>query len=175
MTPTIAVTTHLAGYATQLIGLGAPAAHQSNFLFGPSIADSDVLINAIKNRAVYPALMLEYPDNNVDYNNQTGMVETLQFGLSVIAYIPARDDVYNIADVIYETCKPLADRVIARLQKDSDAKNLGIPCEFKLQLLRNYNGNWAGPVANNVYGYRYDINIRVFGSDFSYSAAHWEL
>lgn len=175
MTPTIAVRDHLSAYAAQLIGLGVPLVNQTNFLFGPSIADSDVLINAIKNRAAFPALMLEYPDNNADDNNRTGMVETLQFGVSVIAHVSARDSVDGIAEVIYETCKPLVDRVIARLQKDSDAKTFGVPCQFRLQLLRSYNGNWAGPAGNNIYGYRYTVDIRVFGSDFSYNPAHWAL
>ena len=163
MTPTLYLRDRLATYAQQLIGLGATNTNTKNFFFGPAIVDSEVLEKAIRNVASYPALMLEYADNAVDSNNNTGTVETLSFGLSVIANHSPKEEAANIDELIYGTCKPLLDQVIARLQRDSDKKLLKYEC-FQLQLLSTFVGSWVGPIANGAYGFNYGIEIRLYGS-----------
>jgi hypothetical protein len=174
MTPTLFLRNRLATYATQLKGLGEDHGSTQNFFFGPSIQDSEVLEKAIRNVASYPALMLEYPDNSIEDNNRTGIVEILPFGLAVIANHSARDQAANIDTLIYATCKPLLNQVLARLQRDSDAMLLKSDCDFTMQLTRSFSGGWIGPIANGAYGYRYTVEFRVFGS-LAYDVNQWIL
>lgn len=165
MTPTLFLRDAIAFYASRLIGLGQPTGSKTNFLFGPPLEFSDVLENAIRSSAVFPAIVLEYPDNQVDDNNRTGLVETLPVALTVVASVSVRNNTFEERDeLIYATCKPLADQILARLQRESDARLLKQACNFEIQLQRAYNGSWVGPVISGVYGYRYTLDFRVFGT-----------
>lgn len=177
MNPTEFIRSRLEGYSAQLKGLGLVGENsgRKNFLFGPSVEFSDVLITAMRNVAVYPLLMLEYPDSSTDDNARTGIVERLSFGVSVLANVPAREEKQDTEGIIYGLCKPLLDQVIARLQIDSDNRELRQDCSFQLYLEKSYSGIWVGPVANNVYGYRYTIDFRVFGGDFVFQSDMWNL
>ncbi|WP_273210796.1 hypothetical protein [Runella zeae] len=177
MNPTQFVRSHLEAYSAQLKGLGLVGENsgRKNFLFGPSVEFSDVLITAMRNVAVYPLLMLEYPDSTTDDNSRTGTVERLSFGLSVLANVSAREEKQDIEGVIYGLCKPLLDQVIARLQYDSDERDLKDGCSFELHLENDYSGIWVGPVANNVYGYRYSVNFRVYGRSFVFQPEMWNI
>lgn len=162
-------------YSTKLKGLGVPSPPRSNFFYGPSVNDSDVLMTAIKSGAVFPALMLEYPDGSIDTNGNTGLVETLGFGLSVISRHSAKASVIEVEKVIFDTCKPLLDRSIARLIKESNKGQLvSAEGNFELQIVKAFQGEWMGPFADNCYGYRYQVDLRVFGGDLVYRDQDWE-
>jgi hypothetical protein len=164
MAPVIFFRDTLETYSQELVGMGRTTKTEKSFFFGPSLMDSDVLEKAIRNTASYPALMLEYSDNAVDSNNKTGTVETIPFGISIIANYSPKDSSSNKDELIYGVCKPLLDQTLARLQKESDKHLLKSGCSFEIQLMRSFNGMWIGPIANGVYGYNYSIEIRVFGS-----------
>lgn len=163
-------------YASQLNDLPQVPGRQ-NFLFGPSIEDSDVLLKAIRNAAADIVLMLEYSDSSADFANQTQKyaLETLEVGLSVIGRVSLRQDpTTETAQIIYNVCKPLLQQVIARLQTQSETHLLNDGCH-RVQLLKSYTGNWVGPVANDYYGYRYTLQFRIFNNAFAYDPDKWSL
>ncbi len=178
MNPVHFIRDRLALYASELknLGIAPDNGERQNFFFGPSIEFSDVLVEAIRNKAVYPALVLEYPDNAIDDNNQTGMVEKLNFGISVISNVsPRNNSKTDIEGIIYGTCKPLIDQVIARLQLESDGRDLREECLFELSLETNYTGMWVGPVLNNIYGFRYNVSLRAYTNGLKYNPMMWTV
>lgn len=159
-------------YAQQLKALGHDTAKE-NFFSGPSPEESETLANALRNRATYPALLMEWPDNDVSDNNRTGNVEVLQLGFAVITSVSSRSSAIETEKAIYEVCKPIADQVLARLLRDSDRNALDSDCD-RILLVRSSQGNWAAPFPE-LHGYRYDLQFRVFSNNFNFDPTHWDI
>jgi hypothetical protein len=166
----------LANYATKLIGLGPTptGTDLKNFFFIPSPDESDEMINAIRNKCSWPVLIVEFPDNDITDANKSDSVEVLKMGFAILANNDKlTGSESSVQDLIYNVCKPLADQVLAKLQLESDDNTLEYHCGNMAVLQNGFEGNWIGPILNNVFGYRYTIKIKIYNNSVRFEPTKW--
>jgi hypothetical protein len=159
-------------YANRHKALKASAGKE-NFLFIPDPENSKTLIESQRNKLSFPFLALEFPDNDVSDNNNTGYSETLKLAFAVLAYTNERSESETSFQVIYSRCKPIADQILALALHEIDNELFNSTCD-EFQITFPISGIWVGPVIAGVYGYRYTIDIRVFNNDFLYNPEHFD-
>jgi len=139
------------------------------FVESPEIAEA--FLNAVKSSVTYPVLLVEYPDETITNLGSTYRRE-MPFAFAVLAPSGKKaSGSENTRKVIYEVCKPAADAIFSLLRTRIDSGQLthnGRP----ISMHDTVEGNWVGPLHNDLYGWRIEISLQQPGAG-CYSADDW--
>jgi hypothetical protein len=134
---------------------------RTNLFFISQPDDAETLLAGIRTRLVLPALLVEFPDMNLA--DQEGHFVEIQGAFAVVAQAERRSQgADHIEQAIYKLAKPAADAILARMQLQNDRRQLhwqGRP----VLLQGPQEGNWIGPLHNDLYGWRYTFTWRIAG------------
>lgn len=142
-----------------------------NLCFIDSPEQADVLLVNLQRNISYPVLLVEFYDEDPD--DQNGKISQLSGAFAVMA--PSGESIRgkeNREKIIYETCKPAADQILAFMQKLSDERKFKVDGK-SATVLSAAKGLWVGPLKNNLYGWRYEFTWRINAS-VCYNADAWK-
>lgn len=140
------------------------------FVESPEIAEA--LLANIKTKMASVFLLVEFYDEDTSESN--GKFSQLTGAFAVLS--PINREIKgeeNKRRVIYETCKPAADQVLAKMLRLSEWQKLKIDGKITTAL-PDAKGMWVGPLHNNLYGWRYEFTWRIAGAAACYDAQAWE-
>lgn len=164
-----AYTDYFTDIAAKLCLLGREPG-RTNLFFVSSPEEADVLLGAIRNDCTWPCLLVEYFDE--PKLDASGEFTEVQGGFVVLAQADKRQKgVDDSRAAIYERAKPAADAIAAKMLHDADEGQLLVGNE-RVYLPAAFEGNWAGPLHNNLYGWRYTFTWRI-GGGLCYDAELW--
>lgn len=143
----------------------------SNLFFVADPDEAHVLLQAIRQRLALPALVVEYYDESKSDNG--GMMTEIQGAFVVLAQADIKQQGHDhVRTAIYERAKPAADAIAARMLYQSDRNELLLGGK-RATLLPTLEGNWVGPLHNDLYGWRYEFTWRI-STGLCYEADVWE-
>ena len=144
---------------------------RTNLFFVEMPEEANVLITAIRQKLTLPCLAVEYFDES--QSDSSGLFTELTGVFVVLAQAEKRQQGHDhTRAAIYEQAKPAADAIAARMLRQSDRRELTLDGKV-VTVLPNFEGNWVGPLHNDLYGWRYAFTWRI-GVGLCYDAEVWE-
>lgn len=139
------------------------------FIETPEIAE--MFLASVKNSVTYPLLMVEYFDEEITYHG-SGYSRDITVAFAVLSMRENKvRGVDNARIVIYEKCKPAAEAVLSLLRDRVESGTLNHN-GYLISLADTIQGNWIGPLHNDLYGWRIELSLRVPGAP-CYRADDW--
>ncbi|MEO6282187.1 MAG: hypothetical protein ABIN80_23050 [Dyadobacter sp.] len=127
------------------------------FVEGPEMAH--MMLVSVRNKLTLPCLMVEFYDE--DNENSDARFQVLRSAFIVLDQAKkSSEGVGDVESAIYQRCKIGADQIFARMKNQSD--KLQIKIDNKPTMISGSSpGNWVGPLANDLYGWRIEFTWRV--------------